>query len=804
MIREDIRGAFKDSIIKGRYNLLLGAGVCLDSQNSSGDNLPSAESLRKDLCTVTGAPVNTAINRVAGLLNDNQRQEQLTKRFSGCRPGASLCNLPYYLWRRLFTFNIDDVLENLYTQGAKQKLVPMNFDSAFEATPDKSELLAIHLHGWVHQPAAGYVFSTSEYVRVMKGLNPWMHLLSEILSTEPFIIAGTSLNEVDLEYYLSFRSENTPRRDRGPSILVQPNTDVVTEADCKRYGLELFSGTFGQFLDWLRSEIPAPPTVYDLVVTDDRTLFNPLPSPQELVAFFSDFEFIRAAELDLPATPTGFLYGREPSWAEIDSHIDIERVDNGRLLGKIRSMLDDTSEKRNAIILLDGAGTGKTTSARRAAHDLVQGGIPVLSASTTSRMDTDVVTRCLGRLENKIVVLVDGIADHAEQVSQIFDDPEVRAKVVLLGTERGYRSDYLNVVFGNSDVEFLRYKKPTTTELSQLLERYRKFGLVGTNTAIQRPADFVSRLSGDPMAVAICRIMNDFKPLADIIKSLWNESSSQDRHLYLCVALSEYCIKSGLNYSLLQRIAGPSQSIAHLFEFDTPLGIAHNIMDDEYVLASNGVIAEQILFRAARHDKDVLETTFKAISTALAPHVNRKEIMRRSPEARLAGRIFDCDKVVKPLLGDAAERFYIEIQHQWEWNSRYWEQRALMTAETDIDTAIAYARHAVAIELHSYPLTTLGKILLMQMETVSAKREVAYSEAVTHLIKAIEREYRRSRISIHPYATLLSGTSKYLELGGVLTPEQDNKIESYLEEARIRFSGDAQMNNVIERLDGLL
>lgn len=298
--------------------------------------------------------------------------------------------------------------------------------------------------------------------------------------------------------------------------------------------------------------------------------------------------------------------------------------------------------------------------------------------------------------------------------------------------------------------------------------------------------------------------MNDFKPLEEIIRSLWAASVPQDRFLYLCVALAEHCIKSGLNYSLLQSIAGPGQSMTHLFELDAPMGTALNTMDDEYVVAANGVIAEQILFRAAHRDGEIVEAAFKAVSTALAPHVNRRAIMRRSPEARLSGRLFDCDKVVKPLLGDTAERFYIEIQPQWEWNSRYWEQRALITAETDIDTAIAYARHAVAIELHSYPLTTLGKILLTQMESVPAKREVAYSEAITQLIKAIEREYRRSRISIHPYATLLSGTSKYLELGGALTPEQSNNIVTYLEEARIRFCGDAQMNSIIQRLDGLL
>ena len=49
--------------------------------------------------------------------------------------------------------------------------------------------------------------------------------------------------------------------------------------------------------------------------------------------------------------------------------------------------------------------------------------------------------------------------------------------------------------------------------------------------------------------------------------------------------------------------------------------------------------------------------------------------MRRSPEARLAGRLFDADKVVKPLLDSDAEEFYVTVQKLWEWNSRYWEQR---------------------------------------------------------------------------------------------------------------------------------
>ncbi len=175
--------------------------------------------------------------------------------------------------------------------------------------------------------------------------------------------------------------------------------------------------------------------------------------------------------------------------------------------------------------------------------------------------------------------------------------------------------------------------------------------------------------------------------------------------------------------------------------------------------------------------------------------------MRRSPEARLVGRLLDADKVVRPLLDAGAEGFYISVQSQWDWNSRYWEQRALLAAETDLDSALQYARHAVAIERHPFPLTTLGKILLMQMDIPSRGVEGLYGEALATLSAAIESEARRSRITVHPFATLLSGTARYCELGGVLTASQRERIDSYYAEAQARFGGDAMIDAVLRRLD---
>lgn len=719
--------------------------------------------------------------------------------FSNCTPGPSLRSLPLFLWRRIFTFNVDDVLEHLYAPAAKQTLVPLNFKAAFEPTPERRELQAIHLHGSASWPDEGFVFAATEYVKVMSGLNPWMHLLSEILATEPFIIAGTSLNEIDLEYYLSYRNSATPRRGRGPSLLIEPHPDAATRADCDRHGLVLVQAKFGEFLEWLRSKFPSPPSVQDLIVPDVGALFSPSVTPAQLLRFFSDFELVAGADQPTPSAPSSFMYGREPDWRDLQQHFDIERADNADL----RRFVDMTSapNARRLGVLLDEAGTGKTTAIRRLAHDLAKSGLPVLSIRTLSRVDASNAIECLSQCTApRVILIVDDFADHAEQVTDLMEATSITTRFVIMAAERGYRREYLDVLLEELPRIAGHLKSFSLNETEQLLEQYRRFGLVGDSFATRSPRDFAAQIHKEPIAIQVCRILNDFRPLERIVESLWLASQDEDRLPYLCVALAQYCYSAGVRYSILQAIMGPMKPIGRLMA-QVPLRLAESAVHDDFVVAMNATLAERVLRRVADRENDILSAAFKGLARALAPHVNRKAVMRRSPEARLAGRLFDADKVVKPLLGSSAEEFYVSVQKLWEWNSRYWEQRALLKAESDLATGLQFARHAVAIEKHPFPLTTLGKLLLRAMESSPSGRSSVFDEAFEILSDAIESAVQRSRISVHPFGTLLKGAARYLEIGGVLSSEQRTTLNEYRTEARSRFSGDSMIEEALRRLD---
>jgi hypothetical protein len=803
MIPESLIHSFRETLFSGGYNLLVGSGVTLDSKDGAGKPMPSAEEMRSSFCKITGARPDTLLNRAYQLLSPEQRQALLVTPYVGCSPGPTVSRLPRYLWRRLFTFNVDDVIEQTYSGLAspKQTISPLNYDSPFEPTPGRQNLQVVHLHGWARQPESGFVFSAAEYARQMSSNNAWMHMLAEILATEPFIIAGSSLNEMDLEYYLSQRGTATPRRGLGPSLLIEPQVDVATRKDCERYGLTLVEAGFGDFMEWVSKTLPPAPSAADLVIPDIGSVFGDDVDRSLLLRFFADFSLVQAGEQPMPSVAPGYLYGRHPQWSDLHQGLDLPRADLASVTGAIA---DGSGLKGGFVLVVDEAGAGKSTTVMRVAHSMASRGIPVLELSTLSRLDVPAAAHCFARARQPVMILVDGVADHAEQVAEVLDHPAVGANVTVLGTDRVYRREFIDIVLSGMEYKVLNLTPLQLDDLEQLIERYRRFGLVGDHRAVAAPREFARRLASDAVAIAVCRILKDFRPLDAIVNSLWEAADVAHRLPYLAAALAQHCYWSGIRHSVLQAIMRRTALVADLLHERAPLRIAEHPRDREFLTPINAVVGERVLRRVADQWPDDLFNAFVALARAIAPYVSIPAIRRRSPEARLAGRLFDSDKVVKPWLGSRAEAFYDQTRRDWEWNSRYWEQRALLLASTDLPRALSYARHAVAIELHPFSLTTLGKLLMLQMESEPTSRATLFGEAFDHLTRAIEIEAQRTRTTVHPFATLLGGVAKYVQLGGALTLQQRENTGQFVTEANDLFPDDPYLDVILRNLETVL
>ena len=799
----------KASLFSGQYNLLLGSGVSLDSFDRDGTPLLGAAALAQRLCTLKNAKPGTTLARVCQLLDADEQRAELTNRYLGCRPGDSVRKITAFVWKAAFTFNIDDALEGAYEAQKRRRQIinSLNYDTTYQSPANRSELPIIHLHGFAREHEKGYVFSAMEYGRVTRELNPWMHVLSELLASEPFIISGTSFNESDLEYYLAGRFEASPRKNRGPSILVEPFPDAVTESDCNRHGLILVKAKLGDFLDWLHEKLGTPPTVQELVIPASQSIFRSSTGLTQLeqVAFYSDFELLRPVPAIHGSDPSPFFYGRAPTWHDLESSFDISTPDEANLTRRARRFLDDSGSRRRVICVLDEAGTGKTTCLRRAAYNLAKENRLVISLNSKGDLDVDNAIRCFNHIEKPFVLLVDELANHASTVRALLTGVNKERSFLVLAAERQYRQLHVDRLLGDLPLEFTSMSSWPKGTLIQLIEKFRQQGLVGLSDALRHPETYAERLIGDAVAVAVCRILNNFKPLDVIVKSLWNDATDVARRSFLIAALAEYCYSAGVYFPVLKHAQTNPLLLEQLSlsaNHPLPLGYAD---DDDYVLPLNATIGERILASVASGKKSVLLEIFVKLANSLAPYVNRQTIIARSPEARLSARLFQFDQVVRSQLGDLTDDFYAQTHNSWKWNSRYWEQRALSTERNDIDTALQYARHATAIESHPYPWTTLATILTHKMEQAPALRDSIFPEALDLLKNVFSFEERRGwRPTPHPYATLLHSVTLFIDNGGTMSSSDKSWVRGKIEKCTEYFHRDPKLQSLAATLGARL
>ncbi|CAJ0687437.1 SIR2 family protein [Ralstonia holmesii] len=783
----------RQGLFSGQYNLLLGSGVSLDSKDRFGSDLKSATELTKGLCKLKGVSDTTSLSRVSLLLEPSEVDKHLTQPYLGCKPGETVKRITSYVWRNIFTFNIDDALESAYeaTERPKQKVESLNYDSLFKTQPNKGYLSLIHLHGFTREPEKGYVFSTTEYGRATRGMSAWMHVLAELMASEPFIIAGTSLNESDLEYYLAGRTEASARTNRGPSFLVEPYPDKVTELVCKQHGLTLVKAKLSEFLAWLASELGAPPLVSQLTIPSLDGVFLKKPSPEDQINFFSSFELVKPAVQNSEGEVSPFYFGKCPRWSDFESSLDVPTDDERAIGARVRNWLNSDTSKVKIVNVNCDPGSGKTTTIRRIGYDLSKDGFAVLCLGVNSVFDYENSARVLSLINRPAVLIIDGLADHSPSVRSLLATLNPPKPIVILSADRDYRRDHIDRLIGDFDIEYCSIGGWSADLYERLIEKLRRAGLLGASDAVRYPRKFASQLARDPVAIATCRALNNFKPLEAILRSLWNDAKESDRRSYAIAALAEHCYAGGIFHPILEN-SFHNSGLSNQLKMDCPLPLAY-ADDGDYVLPLNPVIADRLLHMLSREKQSLLLEIFSMLANALSPYVNRRATIDRTPEAKLAARLFSAEQVARPLLGTHADAFFSQAREAWQWNSRYWEQRALLTQSNNIDVAIQYARHAVAIEEHPFPWTTLASLLTKKLEVSNVGAEALYSEIYDVLAKVIKYETtnRTWRPTPHPYSTLFSATIFVVNKNGKISPKRRDWILQQVDFCNRVFSRDS-------------
>jgi len=214
--------------------LFTGAGFSADARDIEGNRLPDSEEMRRELWPLIFEEelddsslqdlYDCALMRRSDRLHDYVRRRLRVGDAPLPRHFAAWFTQP---WKRIYTLNVDD----LEVAVARQfRLPPID---------------VIHLNGVAGDAAHELTFSTLQYASRLCGKDRTYEQLVADFETEPFVFAGTTLDEVTLWQHLELhrrRNGDGPKK-RPPSFLVSSSLSRARHVLLESLGIRWVQAT---------------------------------------------------------------------------------------------------------------------------------------------------------------------------------------------------------------------------------------------------------------------------------------------------------------------------------------------------------------------------------------------------------------------------------------------------------------------------------------------------------------------------------------------------------------------------------
>lgn len=366
-----------NAIADGNVVLLLGAGTSATSRNAQGENVKLGRSLARHLAEMAGytynlEPLPSVIQAIEPRVSRVQLHDIFKKEYTRVIPSSELNSLFQYTWRRIYTWNIDDAIENVRSSEQVRHYYNGMIDHV-AADQGLEYLHVVHLHGEASKPEHGHIFGPSEYNRRLnQDRHDWYRQAAIDYATHVPVFIGSTLEEPILLAELD-RARPSESASLGVAFLITPDemTDIQ-KAGYKARNISVINATLEDFTDWLKGSIGAG--LSPLQISRSKSAFTDsmamriTPTKAEVTTANSIILHTwhdaksRADELtglSKQKAARAFLEGGPPSWKLAASDVPVWL----HATGDMYSALSESIEASDRMFLVYGqSGSGKTTA----------------------------------------------------------------------------------------------------------------------------------------------------------------------------------------------------------------------------------------------------------------------------------------------------------------------------------------------------------------------------------------------------------------------------------------------------------
>jgi hypothetical protein len=209
---------------EGECVLVLGAGASATCTSSAGGVVRQGNALAQLIAEKAGLSYHgeSLTDVLGGVLGRRLSKEQfhniLRTEYTKVVPSRELSSLLGYTWRRLYTWNVDDAIENIHSSVQRRRYFNGLCDKVM-VDEDLEFLHVVHLHGEAIKPEHGFIFSSSEYYdRLNRDTHDWYRAAAVDYVQHVPIFIGSRLNEPILAAELD-RARPNPEAGLGLAFL---------------------------------------------------------------------------------------------------------------------------------------------------------------------------------------------------------------------------------------------------------------------------------------------------------------------------------------------------------------------------------------------------------------------------------------------------------------------------------------------------------------------------------------------------------------------------------------------------------
>lgn len=761
---------------------MLGAGASIGGSSRGGAALPGGVDLAREIRSEFGLSLNEvhlgrafkkARSRRAS--NGDSFEDYIAARFIGVTPPGWMRLMVRLPWQRIWTLNIDDAVERAYENWSAEAIVRARgaswSENSASLSTDGQFVHVVHLHGRASKAAreGELVFSTTDYANAYGERGFWHSHFAGEYESSPTLAIGVSLdNEFDLETILQ---RGKVSHDL-PSFIVSPKISEEMAEEYRGFGLTPVRATADTFFEALHQSAIS-------ISGSSTTKWN---HPMDGIGFKKTWTVLSHEPPSSGDERHDFYAGHEPTWSdawqELPSHRD-------RVAHIVRRIEGQKQGSAGVHVLTGEAYSGKSSAILSAARQLHLKGFEPLLFSGEAAPTTQAMAN-YANSNPKVVFIFDGAEDFARDVGGLVATHKPNTttlRLVLVDRSRALEHIKLNVP------EHARSETLLRSQLSEneIVMLFRK--LKGKHR--------LGHLSTGTEAIFVEHFNDKSRRLFDGMASLENGRGFVDR-----IGASYEKIRARSDGSLVRLAA-----LASLFGYGIPTksltaasGLpAHEV--DRLLSNSNAgdfvhIRGDQMHIRS-RHFGEALWETFltpseKAqsatrLAIAISPYVNPKAISEDSLSYRLARSVMD-EKFVRAMHSDrlSALRWYETLEKDYEWNARFWEQRALLASNVGkFEEALSWSTNAVSKLRDSYSLNTVGVVLMRRALFESSPSRwpmESFSDSEQYL-----RESRGMRASgtgrerpEYPFVTFFSGVSEIMKITGPISDLHRSQVQKMI------------------------